>query len=80
MAHHHDNPSDPKRDEGARRSFLRTPAGLVLCILLAIGGVFLWLEHQAHILSVLPLFLPILICLGMHLFMHWGHGGGRHEQ
>ncbi|TDQ78447.1 Protein of unknown function (DUF2933) [Dongia mobilis] len=80
MVHHHDNSPDPKRDEGVRRTFLRTPAGLALCLFLAIGGVLLWLDHQAHILGVLPLFLPLLICLGMHFFMHRGHGGGHHEQ
>jgi hypothetical protein len=32
---------------------------------------------------VLPVLLPILICLGMHFFMHrghGGHGGGYHER
>jgi hypothetical protein len=59
-----------------KRPFLNTPAGLVLCIFLAIGAVFLWLEHRAHILGTLPLLLPLLLCLGMHFFMHRGHGGG----
>jgi hypothetical protein len=59
-----------------KRPFLGTWAGFVLCVFLAIGAVFLWLEHRAHILGTLPLLLPLLLCLGMHFFMHRGHGGG----
>ncbi len=72
--------------EGRKRPFLNTPAGFVLCIFLAVAAVYLWLEHRAHILGVLPLLLPFLLCLGMHFFMHrghggdGGHGGGRHER
>ena len=59
-----------------KRPFLSTPAGFVLSVFLAIGAVFLWLEHRAHILAVLPLLLPLVACLGMHFFMHRGHGRG----
>ena len=58
-----------------RRAFLHTPAGIAFCVFLAIVGVLLWMEHRAHILGALPLLLPLLICVGMHLFMHRGHGG-----
>jgi len=61
--------------EDRKRPFLSTPAGFVLCVFLAIGAVFLWLEHRAHILGTLPLLLPLLLCLGMHFFMHRGHVG-----
>jgi hypothetical protein len=37
---------------------------------------FLWDEHQAHILGVLP-YLLLLACPFMHLFMH--HGRGHHH-
>jgi hypothetical protein len=57
--------------------FLRSPAGIALCVFLAVAGVFLWLEHRAHVLGALPLLL-LLLCLGMHVFMHRGHGGGPH--
>ncbi|MFN4282464.1 MAG: DUF2933 domain-containing protein [Alphaproteobacteria bacterium] len=86
MAHHDHSPADPKPDEGRRRPFLNTPAGFALCVFLAVAGVFLWVEHRAHVLGVLPLLLPLLICIGMHLFMHRGHGshggksGGRDER
>jgi hypothetical protein len=75
MTHHEHDPVIPMLDEGVRRPFLSTPAGLALCVFLAIGGVFLWIEHRAHALGILPLLLPLLICIGMHFFMHRGHGG-----
>ncbi len=84
MTFHNHDPLDPKLDEGRRRPFLNSPSGLALCVFLAIGGVFLWIEHSAHVLGALPLLLPLLICIGMHFFMHrghgGGHGGGRNEQ
>lgn len=59
---------------GGKRRFWSSPPGVALCIFLAVAGVLLWLEHRAHILGVLPLLLPLLICLGMHFFMHGRHG------
>jgi len=41
---------------------------------LAIASYFLWEEHQAHILGVLP-WAILLLCPVLHLFMHRGHGG-----
>lgn len=75
MAHHKHDSIDPNLDEGVRRPFLSTPAGFALCVFLAVAGVFLWVEHRAHVLGALPLLLPLLICIGMHFFMHRGHGG-----
>lgn len=40
----------------------------------AIAAFYLWTEHRAHLLGVLP-FLIVLACPLMHLFMHHGHGG-----
>jgi hypothetical protein len=86
MTHHDHSAGERRSDEGRRRLFLNTPSGFALCVFLAIVGVFLWLEHRAHILGALPLLLPLLICVGMHFFMHRGHGGhggqsgGRHER
>jgi len=61
------------RDE--TKPFLRTPAGLALCVFLAIAAVFLWVEHRAHVLGVLP-WLLVATCPLLHLFMHrGGHGG-----
>lgn len=43
----------------------------------AVAGFFLFTEHRAHVLGVLP-YLFLLACPLMHLFMHHGHG--EHEQ
>lgn len=75
MAPHKHDLIDPKLNEVIRRPFLSTQAGLALCVFLAIAGVFLWVEHRAHVIGALPLLLPLLICVGMHFFMHKGHGG-----
>ena len=47
--------------------------------LLAIAAFFLWTEHRAHVLGVLP-YLIFLACPLIHFFMHRGHGqhGGHH--
>ncbi|HKP64206.1 MAG TPA: DUF2933 domain-containing protein [Polyangiales bacterium] len=49
------------------------PTTLVVCVLLAIAGFYLWTEHQAHVLGALP-YLLLLACPIIHLFMHRGHG------
>ena len=59
--------------------FWRSPIGLVLCGFLAIGALLVLLEHQAQFLGLWPL-LILLVCGGMHFFMHGGHGGhGAHS-
>ena len=62
----------------------RTPgwhdrATLPFVLFLAIGAYFLWTEYQAQVIDLLPWAL-ILTCVGMHLFMHGGHGHGEHER
>lgn len=69
----------PRPTAGERRRFLDTPLGFALCVLLALAAGYLWLDHRAHILAVLPLILPLLLCIGMHLLMHRGHGGDRSQ-
>ena len=59
------------------RSFLATPAGIALCVFLAIAAFFLWVEHRAHVLGVLP-WLLLAACPLLHLFMHRGGHGGHH--
>jgi len=66
----HDHPRD---DDAPRERFLTSPAGLVMTGFLLIGGIYLWMEHRAHLLGAL-VFLPLLLCPLMHLFMHHGHG------
>jgi hypothetical protein len=62
------------RDQRAHRAFLAKPVGTALCAFLAIAAFFLWTEHRAHLLGVLP-WLLLAVCPLMHLFMHSGHGG-----
>jgi hypothetical protein len=66
--HDHHNQDRPQG------SFLTSRAGLVLLGFLAIAGALLFTEHRAHVLGVL-IWLPLLACPLMHLFMHGGHGG-----
>ncbi|WP_063986308.1 DUF2933 domain-containing protein [Bradyrhizobium sp.] len=51
----------------------KAKAGLVLVGFLVIAGALLFTEHRAHVLGLL-LWLPLLACPLMHLFMHGGHG------
>lgn len=58
--------------------FWRSPAGLALLVVLAVGGFYLVTEHTAHLLGVLP-YLLILACPLMHVFMHRGHRHDAHQ-
>ena len=60
--------------EPAQQSFLSSRAALVLIGFLIIGGALLFTEHRAHVLGIL-IWLPLLACPLMHIFMHGGHGG-----
>ncbi len=55
----------------------RDPKKWPFFVFLAIGAYFLWAEHEAHVIEFLPWIL-ILACVGMHFFMHGGHGHGEH--
>lgn len=48
---------------------------LALYGFLAVAGFFLFTEHRAHALGILP-YLILLACPLMHMFMHRRHGGG----
>lgn len=54
-------------------SWLASRRGMVLLVFLAIIGFFLFTEHRAHLLGILP-YLLLLACPFMHNFMHGGHG------
>ena len=47
-------------------------------LFLAIAAFFLWTEHRAHALGVLP-YAIALACPIIHLFMHRGHHRRGHE-
>jgi DUF2933 family protein len=58
----------------------KSRAGLVLIGFLIIAGALLFTEHRAHVLGLL-IWLPLLACPLMHVFMHGGHGHhGGHDQ
>jgi hypothetical protein len=64
------------KDEAGKKQFLSTLSWpqATLIVFLGVAGFFLWTEHKAHLLGVLPYFI-ILLCPLMHIFMHKGHGG-----
>jgi Protein of unknown function (DUF2933) len=58
----------------------KSKAGLVLIGFLLIGGVLMFTEHRAHVLGIF-LWLPLVACPLMHVFMHGGHGHhGSHDR
>ena len=67
----HDHSEHERQGQG---SFLTSRAGLVMLGFLIIGGALLFTEHRAHVLGAL-IWLPLLACPLMHVFMHHGHGG-----
>lgn len=53
---------------------IRDPfTGGVIIVLIAAAAVYLISNHWLHILDALP-YLGVVLMLGMHLFMHGGHG------
>lgn len=64
----------------ATGSFWRSRAGIVLIAFLVIAGLLLAYEHRIHVLTGNALLIALLfICVGMHFFMHRGHGSHRGE-
>jgi len=57
--------------------WVRSRSGIALIGFLAIAAFFLWEEHKAHILGMLP-YVLLLLCPLLHLF-HGGHGGPGHN-
>ena len=67
MAHEHGSHNDTPRQSKAKWVFI----GFLL-----IAGYFLVTEHRAHLagwLSAYGIWLFLLPCLLMHMFMHHGH-------
>ena len=63
-----------EREGKAQGGFLTSRAGIVMLGFLVIAGALLFTEHRAHVFGIL-IFLPLLACPLMHIFMHGGHGG-----
>jgi Protein of unknown function (DUF2933) len=67
------------------RDFIQSRTGIMLIGFLAVAAFFLVVEHQGHLLGVLPYAL-LLLCPLLHLTMHGGTGnyggqadGGAHQ-
>lgn len=56
---------------------MRSKAGLVLVGFLIIAAALLFTEHRAHVFGLL-VWLPLIACPLMHIFMHGGHGHAGH--
>jgi hypothetical protein len=56
--------------------FWRSRTNLALLGFFAVAGFFLFTEHRAHVLGVLP-FVLVALCPLLHLFGHGGHRHGR---
>ena len=70
------NNNDTDRANSVRGSFWMSRFGAVLLAFLVIGGLLMAYEHRVHLFSgnLFPILL-LLVCIGMHFFMHRGHGG-----
>ena len=71
MSMHDHSHSEVEKPQGG---FPMSRAALVFLGFAIIAGVLLFTEHRAHVLGVL-IWLPLLACPLMHVFMHHGHGG-----
>lgn len=72
----HDQDHDPDRTALAK-GFWRSRVGLTLIVFLAVAAVLLGFEHRVHLFGGNALLALLLLgCIGMHFFMHGGHGGG----
>ncbi len=67
---------DHSQHDAETKGFWSSRYSIGLIVMGAIAAYFLLSEHRAHLFDALPLLL-ILACVGMHVFMHRGHGGGR---
>ncbi|MFM0124551.1 MULTISPECIES: DUF2933 domain-containing protein [Paraburkholderia] len=59
------------------RPFWKSRGAIALVGFGAVAAFFMFSEHRAHFLGVLP-YLLFLACPLMHLFMHHGHHHGAH--
>lgn len=68
------------QEEARQGMSVKSRTRLVLIGFLVIAGALLFTEHRAHVLGAL-IWLPLLACPLMHIFMHGGNGHhGNHDQ
>ena len=70
---------DHSRHDAEPKGFWGSRYSIGLIVLGAIAAYFLLSEHRAHFFAALP-FLLLLACVGVHVFMHHGHGGHDSQQ
>jgi hypothetical protein len=70
MDHHHEH---YHRQEN-KQPWWKTPFGMACIFFFAVAGYFLFMEHRAHIGNNW-IWLILLACPLMHVFMHGSHGG-----
>lgn len=63
----------------ATPSLWKTPFGIVATLLAVATSVYLYMTHKDHVLALLP-YAFLAACPLLHMFMHRGHGHGRHPQ
>ena len=61
-----------------RPAWWRTRSGIAVIGFALVAAFYVLREHYDHALGALP-YLLLLACPLMHLFMHHGHGGHRHD-
>ena len=69
-----------KHEAGNDRA-MKSRTNIALIVFLIIAGFFLITEHRAHLsgwFSSYGIWLVLLACPLMHVFMHGGHGHGNH--
>lgn len=54
-------------------NLISSKRNLAFVVFVVAAGYFLVTEHKAHLLGAAP-YLLLLACVGMHFFMHGGHG------
>ncbi len=59
-------------------SFWKTPFGVVATLLAVAASAYLYVTHKDHVLALLP-YAILAACPLMHMFMHRGHGHGKHS-
>ncbi|WP_353621164.1 DUF2933 domain-containing protein [Labrenzia sp. R4_2] len=66
---------DTMNKDHQSRTFWRSRAGVYFVVALTLVGLLLGFEHRDHIFSSgWLIWLPLLLCVAMHFFMHGHHG------
>lgn len=74
---HASSPEATSTNAALQREHASLRVWLGSCLFLSVAMFFLWTEHRALILGVIP-YLLLLFCLIIHLLVHGSHRGS-HE-